>query len=870
MSVSNWRSLNRHREAIVRGELGGLLHDWKKCMDWAVAGNWSHNPRLATKQRAWEQLKTSAGQIVGELGTLLAAIGIETAAGTPPTNLKVLADKGSNPSQAEGDSNELVRLMGRCHDIAHVEKGLSSQTEQLETSSDRVSTAFGYEHCEPDNLLSKLDSAIRQYLQQPSLLVSSRSAFLTALAGVLSEAWGDTRRPANEVTLWDWSYAVASLYKSELSRHFLTGEWRERDKLRWRLLRINFDVLGLYSRAIKLADLLGYISAVDKACERVKHLVEDEYPLGNEVYRDTTGIYFTFPDLDLPAELVHELRRQVEEVEAELAPHIQVGTGRGKDASEQLKRLLADQHSEARTELFSPFSPDNLSTCWQALWENLPEGNWEVCPVCRLRHKDEEDEVCDHCENRRKSRIEAWDSEPEQTVWLDELADENGRLAMIVGKFGLDDWLSGDLVQTLLVKCDPSTNTFRSKNPSPARLRRVWETCQRFWEGTVSDIFSGLPDRARWKLLPADPTDVRKLPKGIVCDGTLAGQPISVFRIGDHLLTVSFCPEKPNSGTLRVSWEKGKGKQREQIEIRDAAKPSGDLAKYANYRPALTLLTSPDQFLALAPAGNALDLASKIHNAYAREHGKVQNRLPLFLGLVFFKRKTPLFAAMDTARRMVNQVEFREEIWKITSIQNDEIAFDNGYSWNVPTRMADGSDDPWYPYLFVEGNASHFSRAFRCAEGKYKSRCLVHVSELAGSAVIVIPSRFAYLFLEHTAQRFEFEPDKHVMYLDELPRLVAMWDAICKTKEMTDTKLRAVADLLYIKRQIWDARSDEFQRLVETTLTEAGLWEGGEKGAVAPHDVTSGRFDRCLEIYLRILKQRVKEERHEQHASVTL
>jgi len=892
VSSSEWRELKRHRDDIHLAETAALLHDMGKCTsefayitDARGADNLrpykaifrEHELSSYTFSPAWVNERLGESRHINALNRLLetsalTALDADFQIDGHSYTLRELIYFSRGGGFAPGVANAIgrpagpIHLVTFCHGEAHVEKEDPAPTVTPDPVA--VYSPFGFQlrrvirPGRPGNLTEQVNAIdLQQLIRQGSK---------DALRAVFSDAPGDTRLPINEISLWDWSYAVASLYKSELSRHFLTGEWRGRDKLRWRLLRINFDVLGLYSRAIKLADLLGYISAVDKACERVKHLVEDEYPLGNEVYRDTTGIYFTFPDLDLPAELVHELRRQAEEVEAELAPHIQVGTGRGKDASEQLKRLLADQRLEARNELLSPFAPDNLSSCWKTRWDDLPEGKWEVCPVCRLRPKEEENEVCDHCESRRTSRIEAWDSKPEQTVWLDELADENGRLALIVGKFGLDDWLSGDLVQTLLVKCDPSTNTFRSKNPSPARLRRVWETCQRFWEGTVSDIFGELGNRARWELLPADPTDVRKLPKGIVCDGGLAGQAISVFRIGDHLLTVSFCPEKPNPGTLRVSWEKGKGKQREQIETRDAAEPSGDLAKYANYRPALTLLTSPDQFLALAPAGNALDLASKIHNAYAHEFGKVQNRLPLFLGLVFFQRKTPLFAAMDTARRMVNQVEFREEIWKITSIQNDEIAFDNGYSWNVPTRMADGSDDPWYPYLFVESNASHFSRAFQCAEGKYKIRWLAHVSELAGSAVIVIPSRFAYLFLEHTAQRFEFDPDQDVMLLDELPRLVRMWGQICGTRDITDTKLRAAADLLRIKAESWGLGSDEFLRLAETTLTEAGLWEGNGKGAVAPDDVTCGRFHRCLEIYLRILKQRVKEERHEQHASVTV
>lgn len=869
MSVSDWRSLTNHRQAILLGEAAGLLHDWQKCLDTKVGADWQRNPNLKAKAEEWR--KRAGSSRPGEFSDALQ--GLELAfPGTSPINLRDLCQEGKDPSGAEKHPHRLVQLLGACHDVAHVEKELALH-EFRERASDKISTPFGHEDVEPDNLSKRLLD-LRPYLESSinNNLVPARKEFLSDLSSVFAEAWGDTRRPINEVTLWDWSYAVASLYKSELARHFLTGEWRERDDLRWRLLWINFDVLGLYSRAIKLADLFGYVSAADKARERVKHLVEDEYPLGNEVYRDTTGIYFTFPDVELPADRALEIRRLLEEIEPELAPRIGADQPTAaKDPQEQLRRLLADQRQKAQRELENPFAAENLSLCWQALWDNLPDGAWEVCPVCRLRPKDEEDEVCEHCKKRRASRIEAWHSKPEQTVWLDELADENDRLALIVGKFGLDDWLSGDLVQTLLVKCDPSTRTFTSKNASPARLRRVWETCQRFWEGTVSGIFSELPDRVRRELLPKDPQNLRRLPEGPACDGTLAGQSISIVRVGAQLLTTSYCAEpKFSAGKLRVSWEGPWGKQYEEFEIQSVREPAADLAKYRNYRPALTLLTSPDQFLALVPARQALNIASKTRKAYADEFGKVQNRLPLFLGLVFFQRKTPLFAAMDTARRMLNQVEFCEETWKITSIQNDEIRFDNGCSWTVPTRMADGSDDLWYPYLFVEGNASHFSRGFQCAGGKYKGRWLAHVSELAGSAARLIPSRFAYLFLEHTAQRFEFDSAQDVMPLDELPQLVRMWEQICGARDMTDTELRAVADLLQIKGERWGAGSDEFKRLVETTLRQAGLWEGGEKGAVTPGDATSGRFHRCLEIYLRILKERVKEEGHEQHASVTL
>jgi hypothetical protein len=71
------------------------------------------------------------------------------------------------------------------------------------------------------------------------------------------------------------------------------------------------------------------------------------------------------------------------------------------------------------------------------------------------------------------------------------------------------------------------------------------------------------------------------------------------------------------------------------------------------YTPYLRLLASPDQFLALVPAAAALEIAKNIRQEYQKQFGKVQNRLPLFLGLVFFQRKISLTAVMDTARRML-------------------------------------------------------------------------------------------------------------------------------------------------------------------------------------------------------------------------
>jgi hypothetical protein len=597
---------------------------------------------------------------------------------------------------------------------------------------------------------------------------------------------------------------------------------------------------------------------VDEACEAAKKLIEEEYPLGNEIYRDSTGIYFTFPDLDLPANLAQEIRRRVEEVEMELAPRIAVTTGNGATATEQLKGILGKARKEAREALAQPFDSQNLSACWQQQWTTVGAGNWELCPVCRLRPMQEGKEACGTCEQRRASRIKTWKQNPVQTIWMDEIADANDRVALIVGKFGLDHWLSGELVQTMLVRAvENAPEQCTPKNPSPARLRRVWETCQRFWTETVEQqILKKLSPRTRWELVPAQPL-ASDVPQGIALDGTLNGQPISVFRIGDRLLTISFVAQ-PQGGNLIFGWEENGLKERTTVAVNPQAIRQDGLAIYQSYTPYLPLLASPDQFLALVPAADVLEIAEKIRAAYVEQFGKVQNRLPLFLGLVFFQRKLPLLAVMDTARRMLAS-EFPNGEWRIRDTpQNDGKTVTLSLEQNgqriilqVPIVMGDGTtEDVWYSYFELVGQPeAHHTYRFQ-RNGAW----WVHVKTLqAREMVRVTPSRFTYLFLESTAQRFRFDPEKDFLMLDELPRLMKMWDTL-KQSGITDTGLRNVQALLESKSAAWKNPGDELEHLAETTLKQAGLLN-----AVTVDDVLSGRFARCLELYLHILKLRLKE-----------
>lgn len=861
---------NNH-QALLRAEVAAWLHDMGKCADEHIVNQASDKPTDYSYQ-----YKTAQSSLLPSSLPPVTLLGESVA-------VKDLIEKGMPRIISSTSQPWLLRALGRCHSAAHVEKELEDREISTKQPKDdtRLSTAFGFESTPVKGLTPRLQALPFASLQQRLQVVPKvQEAFGFAL--------GDTRRPVNEVTLADWSSAVAALYKPALAGALL-GVQPNPDNLRWRLLRVNFDALALYAKAVKIADLLAYRRAVDEACERVKQLVEEEYPLGNEIYRDTTGIYFTFPDIDLPADLAQEIRRRVEENEPELAPRIAVEQPQGNTATEQLKRMLAEGRRRALQDLAQPFSQGNLSPCWQALWDTLPkDGNWEVCPVCRLRPMREGQEACETCLQRRQSRTKWWQKNPKQTIWMDEIADHNGRVALIVGKFGLEDWLSGDLVQTMLVKAaENNPDACVPKNPSPARIRRVWETCQRFWSETINGILQphsygdGSPLRCiRVAVVPDNAYGWQEHPP---YDGTINGKVVSLLwqeseqrfiTISNLQLGVTQARDETalvgewHSRTCTVDLPDQPGRQR-TFRVRQVTLLSGE--PMHAYAPFLTLLESPDRFLALVPASDALEIARLIEEAYRQQMGKVQNRLPLFLGLVFFPRKLPLMAVMDAARRMLEQVKLDEEDWEVERVGPEQ----DGQTWclrffrshqrlefKVRLTMGDQqTEDLWYPYFFVNEFFGHTpdNRAHRF---QINGRWLVHARDLKlGDKIAITPSPFAYLFLESTAQRFRFDPQHDTLLLDERQRLQNLWQAICTSPEMTDTKLQAISALFERKRQEWDLpfptpqnpiTDETFHCLVETTLKRDNV-------NIRPEDVLNGRFQRTVALHLHILKRRVNE-----------
>jgi len=902
--------LAKNRDALLLAEVAAWLHDMGKCADEHIINQASDKPQgylYSYKTAQSHRLPSDLPDVCLMNETI---------------SVKDLIEQGRPKVISDESKPWLLRVLGRCHSAAHVEKELlerETSTKQPQNNT-RLSTAFGLEGNPVTGLTNTLSSL-------PFKSMQSRATFVPQVERAFDAALGDTRRPINEVTLADWSGAVAALYKSALAGALLGIKPTNPDDLHWRLLRVNFDVLGLYAKAIKIGDLLGYKRAVERACEAVKKLIEEEYPLGNEIYRDSTGIYFTFPNLeDLPADLAQEIRRRVEEVEMELAPRIDVTVGDGNTATEQLKSILGKARREAQQELKQPFDAKNLNRYWQDKWEEAQResGKWEVCPVCGLRPKREDREVCAVCEKRRTGRLSEWlkalkeSAQPQPTIWTNEVADKNGRLALLVGKFDLEYWLSGDLVQTMLVKAEPDKpGECTPKNPSPARLRRVWETTQRFWETALDEINEHgeplLPFGTHRLILAgnlqreADAPDLQEQPicelqvegfklsvvwhegRFIVCDNPAYFQTITGKALADVL---------QNGASFWLSTSEGYKKKDQKI----GKFTIGDkLTQQTSYYSFIPILAEPQIFMALVPADRALEVVKAIRAKYEREMGKVQNRLPLHLGMVFATRRMPLQAILEAGQAMLNRSVNSEqwtvvsnftcekthapdhlkasahfEQWQKVSLKNPS---DREITLPVSTVMGDGTtQDVWYPYWQLQKD--DLERRTQCFKGT-DGKPWVHVCDLKeGDSIYFTPSTFDFEFLDSASRRFEVYYDEkgrrprrtRPFFLQDVERMENLWNKHCC--HLKHSQFSQMLQTIEAARQGWNIplgdealKNDVFRRFVEDTLANVNWpkghpWKGiGDKQKEQLIDAAvRGELADWAELHLEILKEEMEGE----------
>ncbi|WP_048203263.1 CRISPR-associated protein Csx11 [Methanocaldococcus infernus] len=283
-----------------------------------------------------------------------------------------------------------------------------------------------------------------------------------------SKLLSDSRFPINDVSLWDQAYMTASMFKAVLAQLVMDNSKLEKymnnpSSIKWRILGIQYDKLGLAEKGLKVAHIQFYRKLAEEIDNEIKNLLEVKYPIGNEIYRDETGIYFLVgedlgDDLNDRSNLVKlkedykELEDKIlkifkEKTEDEFYPAIFL-----TEASRGLMNLGYLLEKAKENFLKADLSKKDKDLCLLRTVKGRAVG---VCQVCGTRlvyeNREYEEKICETCYKRRKGRIDNWINNLEgETIWIDELKDNNNNIALITLKFELQDWLNGNMLNSLL------------------------------------------------------------------------------------------------------------------------------------------------------------------------------------------------------------------------------------------------------------------------------------------------------------------------------------------------------------------------------------------------------------------------------------
>lgn len=835
-------------------------------------------------------------------------------------------------------------LIGFLHGIGHFEKESGSFTKKQAYTKTLRSTPFGHDI---DKLPTEPEKTLTAELRQlplssteiQSVLTSAeqRSTWFERMEKGLSKGLADTRRPINDVTLWDWGYLVASLAKSAAHYIFNYGWPDSLETLPFQTLRINLDRLLLYADNDRIPDLLGKQNAIDEAYRKVRHYIEFDLAIGNRIYHDETGEYYLIPGA-LPGEDPETaLRNAIQGIFTEKSledckPRIHFGScvqagqldkQSQKNASsenssviEAIQHLLVNQRREAQQE--SPVQYDNNLSLFEDEWNSGKPENAERCSVCGLRpvgypvtgnnpeteqhleqwaeeQKANERHLCRICLNRRGRRAKDWADEwagPQQdpvypkTIWTDEAADDNGRAALFVGCFGLEHWLDGTALQTTRM------SEKHGKNPSPARLFRISETARSFWTEVNNMV---LPDSQAGKSvrLVLTPVDAEKLDRelgkfhtyeienhgiriAVVWDSTRKHF-LSIENLNGLLKRHGFKPDMLNLiSTVKERFENKECSLYQTSSYGNASfrkatvRIGSAIPSTRHYNPVIPLMAEPDICMNLLPANSAIDVSLNVLEKYQKEMNRVQDRLPMGIGLVFFPRRTPVRTVMEAGRAMLKMLKKKPETWAVAkkrykSKQVVDITYEDNTNSRIPfsyKSSLSGTEDRWNLW---------------CLDGESTPKEINKLSE--GDTVKVYPGQFDFEYLDTSGRRFDIRYNElgrrprvtRPFYLTDIQRITALWQRI--TSLGTSSQIHQIIELIETRRTEWritpettDEQKEVFRKFVRSTLAgaewpSAHPWQSlsaQEKEALVQAGF-EGVLTDVAELYLSVLKSPLTE-----------
>jgi hypothetical protein len=756
------------------------------------------------------------------------------------------------------DSSYLTELLYVCHQAASAEK---DDFEGQDPTNHKVSP-FGFGR--PATPADVVESARGELLKATKL---ERREFLTAAKPLLMLARAETRWPANDIDMWDFSSSVAAFFRAAMVKCVLEERWPGRESLgtdfAWRLVRVGIDGPEFYGRVARLPDLLARRTLMKRLLDAAQRVLEDEVGIASEIYRDEHGATFLAPNL-LGDENGDIIRREgepaltaawVRESSGELLPFLEIlpaptetlfPSRRPPKPGSTRDQLVGKALALGPGLALKPGRPLVHDPATVASW--WKETKADVCPVCGLRpqgpsKRSRDRKVCDTCEIRREGRSRTWlSSELHQTIWLEEVADVHGRIALVCGRFQIDDWLA------------VNPEVWGAAVPASfARMRRVWQTTRQFWDEITRKAAGTIPKGSQRIEIEgtfrANETDTLGISQTYLFRSVRANDGVRfsfVCRSGGILLSAENLKRAAELAGLDEEEVRRAGGSAEalvnerfaegdefEVEVPTGyGKPNKSIGRFRvgrskverhDYSRVIEVCAEPRSFQLLTPASDALRVLELIQEKYDAEMGKVAHRLPIQLGVVFASAATPLYALLDAARRMSERRVLRET-WTLKSkeLSGDdacEFHFTNGAQRRVALKFPDGEDDQWYPF-------------FRQCNEEW-----VHAKDLVGGEEIQVrPSFFDFEFLDVVGRRFEIAYDEKGRRSGRVPQpqkpyplhrlrtMLEVWTIL--QRGLATSQIQFLRGLLAEKKQAWGSTGETYRELARSAIRRVH-WDVG-------------------------------------------
>ena len=425
------------------------------------------------------------------------------------------------------------------------------------------------------------------------------------------------------------------------------------------------------------------------------------------------------------------------------------------------------------------------------------------------------------------------------------------------------------------------------KKSSASRLYRVWNDTKRFFENIEKDICQQvslveeavieLQDRETIK----DPYKPKKLSEGTlqleikVNERTMKGEG---NKKGDNRITVV----TPHLTSFI-------GNKKEIYLIKNGEKYSAkviDKDKYKQYR---TVSLSPSLFQFFVPASKSFDFIKLFKIKYEEEFSKVYGKLPLHIGITYFKRKEPIFLILDSSRRFHNIDSYLDSKNKMNILSVENITKEDGkiqlelsnktsnIKININLKRGDENVDWYHPYILVDSCKS--KNIIKSPAGDQ-----VHFYELyEKDKVKILPNYFDFEFIDTSAKRFGImigkngkrvhplfgENGPRPYYLEEIEHIEELKKYLLEKeddfkKKNTISQLHNFRTIIASKIEEWEKEDSALEEFVtdsiihilkiRRSITKNGNEVRNPNFDFIKNTVLSGIFFDMMEIYHSITK----------------